>query len=49
MHACEDVGLIKFDVLGIRNLSILGNAIKIVKDTKGVDINLREIPIDGQK
>ncbi|MEK7472900.1 MAG: DNA polymerase III subunit alpha [Patescibacteria group bacterium] len=49
MHACEDVGLIKFDVLGIRNLSILGNAIKIVKDTKGVDINLQKIDIHNKK
>jgi len=49
MHACEDVGLIKFDVLGIRNLSILGNAIKIVKDTRGVDINLQKIDINDKK
>ncbi len=49
MHACEDVGLIKFDVLGIRNLSILGNAIQIVKDIQGIDINLHDVPIDGSK
>jgi DNA polymerase-3 subunit alpha len=49
MHACEDVGLIKFDVLGIRNLSILGNAIQIVKETQGVEIDLHKIPIDGKK
>ena len=48
MHACEDVGLIKFDVLGIRNLSILGNAIHIVKETQGIDIDLHKIPIDGK-
>lgn len=48
MHACEDVGLIKFDVLGIRNLSILGNAIKIVKDTRGIEIDLHKLPIDGK-
>lgn len=49
MHACEDVGLIKFDVLGIRNLSILGNAIKIVKDLRGLQINLHQIPLDDKK
>lgn len=48
MHACEDVGLIKFDVLGIRNLSILGNSIKIVKDTRGIEVNLHKLPIDGK-
>lgn len=49
MHACEDVGLIKFDVLGIRNLSILGNAIQIVKETRGEEIDLHKLPIDGTK
>ncbi|WKZ25867.1 MAG: DNA polymerase III subunit alpha [bacterium] len=49
MHACEDVGLIKFDVLGIRNLSILGNAIKIVEDLRGIKIDLHKLPIDGAK
>ncbi len=49
MHACEDVGLIKFDVLGIRNLSILGEAIRIVKETQGIEIDLHKIPIDGEK
>lgn len=48
MHASEDVGLIKFDVLGIRNLSILGNAIQIVRETRGVDIDLHKLPIDGK-
>lgn len=49
MHSCEDVGLIKFDILGIRNLSILGNAIKIVKDKKGININLLELPLNNKK
>ncbi len=49
MHAAEDVGLIKFDILGIRNLSILGLAIKVVKERKNKDIALREIPLDDAK
>jgi DNA polymerase-3 subunit alpha len=49
MHACEDVGLIKFDILGIRNLSILGAAVRIVKEDTGVDVNLHEIPLDDKK
>lgn len=46
MHACEDVGLIKFDILGIRNLSILGNALAIVEKRRGEKIKIHEIPID---
>lgn len=49
MHACEDVGLIKFDILGIRNLSILGAAIDIVKERLGISVDLHNIPLDDKK
>jgi len=49
MHACEDVGLIKFDILGIRNLSILGAAIEIVKNRLGKIVDLHTIPLDDKK
>ncbi|MCX6704510.1 MAG: DNA polymerase III subunit alpha, partial [Candidatus Woesebacteria bacterium] len=49
MHACEDVGLIKFDILGIRNLSILGAAVNIVKTRLGISVDLHTIPLDDKK
>ncbi|MBU1130161.1 DNA polymerase III subunit alpha [Patescibacteria group bacterium] len=49
MHAIEDVGLIKFDILGIRSLAILGNAIVNVRKTKDIEIRLRKIPLDNKK
>ncbi len=49
MHASEDVGLIKFDILGIRNLSILGNAVEIVEKVRETKVDLRAIPIDDKK
>lgn len=49
MHAAEDVGLIKFDILGIRNLSFLGQAVLNVKKTQKIDINLRRLPLDDKK
>jgi DNA polymerase-3 subunit alpha len=49
MHACEDVGLIKFDILGIRNLSILGAAVDIIKNRLGIDIKINKIPLDDKK
>ena len=48
-HTCEDVGLIKFDILGIRNLSILGAAIKIVEERYGTKIKINDIPLDDKK
>lgn len=49
MHASEEVGLIKFDILGIRNLSILGSAVDIVRKSLGVEIDLHKIPLDDKK
>ncbi len=45
----DNVGLLKYDFLGIRNLSILATAIKIVKEEYNIDIDIEEIPIDNQK
>lgn len=49
MHACEDVGLIKFDILGIRNLSILGAAVDIVRKITKNKVDISNIPLDDKK
>jgi len=49
MNSVEAAGLVKMDFLGIRNLSILGRAIEIIKRTKGKEINILEIPLDDKK
>lgn len=48
MHASEDVGLIKFDILGIRNLAILSDAVDMVKKTEGVEVDIRNIPLNDK-
>jgi DNA polymerase-3 subunit alpha len=48
MHAVEEAGLIKFDFLGIRNLSILADAIDRVEKIRGIKIPVEEIPIDDK-
>lgn len=49
MHAAEDVGLIKLDILGIANLTILANAIKIVEALHNNKINIKKIPLDDRE
>ncbi|HYC30548.1 MAG TPA: DNA polymerase III subunit alpha, partial [Chitinophagaceae bacterium] len=49
MHAVEDAGLVKMDFLGIRNLSILGNTIEIVKHTRGITADLQNLPLNDKK
>ncbi len=42
----EELGLIKFDFLGLSNLTILDNAVKFIKASQDEDINLEKIPLD---
>ena len=45
----EALGLLKMDFLGLKNLTILQTALKIIERTKGKKINLKEIPMDNKK
>jgi len=49
MHAVEDAGLLKFDFLGLKNLSVLGNAVKRVKTRKNEIVDIENIPLDDKK
>jgi len=51
MHAVgeDGIGLIKMDFLGLANLSIIQNALKIIKKTRGEEIILDEIPLNDKK
>lgn len=49
MYAIEDAGLLKFDFLGIRNLAILGEAVRLVKKIYGTDVDIEKIPLDDKK
>lgn len=49
MYDIENVGLVKMDFLGIRNLSILGQAVKIVSEKRGEKIDLSKISFDNKK
>jgi DNA polymerase-3 subunit alpha len=43
------IGLLKMDFLGLRNLSILGRAIKLVEEKQGIKVDLTNIPLDDNK
>ncbi len=47
-HVIEETGLIKMDFLGLSTLSILKEAVENVKITRGIDIDLDNIPIDDE-
>ncbi len=49
LHPVEDLGLLKMDFLGLKNLTIIESAVKIIKSTRGVEINIDTIPLDDLK
>jgi DNA polymerase-3 subunit alpha len=46
MKSVEAAGVLKNDFLGIRNLSILGNAVEIVRKTTGDEVDIYNLPLD---
>ena len=45
----EDTGLIKMDFLGLKNLSIMKDAVENIRRIKGVEVDIDAIPIDDKK
>ncbi len=49
MIDCEAIGLLKVDILGLANLTIMKNALRIIKKVWGEVIDIKDLPLDGQK
>jgi DNA polymerase III subunit alpha len=45
----EDAGVIKMDFLGLKNLTILKDALELIKENHGVEIILDDLPLDDEK
>ena len=42
----EAVGMLKMDFLGLKTLSIIKDAVEIIRNSKGIDIDIRKLPLD---
>ncbi len=49
MHGIEALGLLKFDFLGLSNLTILRKAVELIREHRGVEIDLDTIPLDDRR
>jgi len=49
MGPIEEIGLLKMDFLGLSNLTIIKNALRIIKKIYGKDININELPLNDKK
>ena len=48
MGPVEELGLLKMDFLGLSNLTIIKNTMRIIKKVYGKDIDISTIPLDGR-
>lgn len=49
MGPIEELGLLKMDFLGLSNLTIIKNALRIIKRVEGKDIDINTLPLDDSK
>jgi DNA polymerase-3 subunit alpha len=47
--SCEAIGLLKMDFLGLRNLTVIGDAIDNLKLNRNMDLDLDSLPLDDPK
>src|SRR3989339_474977 len=48
MYSVEEAGLLKMDFLGIKNLSTLGKSVELVRQRRGIEIDIENIPLDDK-
>lgn len=48
MGTIEELGLLKMDFLGLRNLTVIRDALELIEQNHGVKINLSKIPYDDK-
>ncbi len=49
MHSVEDLGLLKMDFLGLKNLTIIERTLRLIKELRGVEVNIDELPLGDEE
>lgn len=49
MHSVEDLGLLKMDLLGLKNLTIIEDAVRLIDEIRGEKIDIDSIPLKDEK
>lgn len=45
----EELGLLKMDLLGLRTLTVIGDAVQMIKENRGIDLDIDKIPETDKK
>ncbi len=48
-HWCEEVGLVKFDFLGLKTLTVIKDALDFIKNIKNIDVDIDNIRLDDKE
>lgn len=48
-NECESLGLIKIDLLGLKTLSVVDDAVNLIREHKGVMVDINNLPLDDQR
>jgi DNA polymerase III subunit alpha len=46
MNALERIGLLKMDFLGLTTLTVLDDSVGMIKQNRGIDLDLTTLPLD---
>ncbi|HXL45378.1 MAG TPA: DNA polymerase III subunit alpha, partial [Candidatus Binatia bacterium] len=49
MGPIEKLGLLKMDFLGLRTLTVLANTVALIKESRGLELDLDHLPLDDKK
>ncbi|WP_040688703.1 DNA polymerase III subunit alpha [Nocardia vinacea] len=47
--SCEAIGLLKMDFLGLRNLTVIGDALENIQANRGIDLDMDRLPLDDSR
>jgi DNA polymerase-3 subunit alpha len=48
MHGVEELGLLKMDFLGLRNLDVISDALLLIQQSSGIDLDIDSVPLDDE-
>jgi DNA polymerase III subunit alpha len=48
MHGVEELGLLKMDFLGLRNLDVITDTVEIIRRTRGIELDIDAVPLDDE-
>jgi DNA polymerase III subunit alpha len=49
MHGVEELGLLKMDFLGLRNLSVIDRALELIEASQGITVDIDNVNLDDEK